>query len=89
MQIKEELIGPAAVLAAAILQKVERLHSEFDREIVGSAFEEAYLGLLNGIERVGKEPEPSAKPSAKREKTGTTRAVGVVVGRSSTKPTAR
>ena len=53
--MKQELIGPAATLAAALLSKVENEHSTFTKEIVASAFEDAYFMLLAGIERVDKE----------------------------------
>lgn len=55
MKIDKELIGPAATLAVAILSKVEREHSEFDRGVITSAFEEAYFTLLEGVQRVEKE----------------------------------
>jgi|GEM_PF-4467476 len=55
MKIEKELIGPAATLAVAILSKVEREHSEFDRGVIASAFEEGYFTLLEGIQRVEKE----------------------------------
>ena len=65
MKMKPELIGPTATLAAAILSKVESDHSEFDRGIITSAFEEAYFTLLEGIERVDKELERRKKPARK------------------------
>lgn len=70
MKIKEELIGPAATLAAAILSKVEPEHSVFTREILTSAFEDAYFTLLDGIERVNNELERREKPAKKRAATG-------------------
>ncbi|KFJ09162.1 hypothetical protein DR66_2365 [Delftia acidovorans] len=63
MKIDKELIGPAATLAAAILSKVERQHSEFDRDVIASAFEEAYFTLLEGIQRVEKELARTEKPT--------------------------
>ena len=53
--MEKELIGPTATLAAAILSKVESKHSEFTRDIIASAFEEAYFTLQEGIQRVDKE----------------------------------
>ena len=50
--MKQELIGPTATLAAALLSKVESKHTDFTRDIVASAFEDAYLMLLEGISRV-------------------------------------
>ena len=61
--MEKELIGPTATLAAAILSKVENSHSEFTRDIITSAFEEAYFTLLEGIERVDKEIARRAKAS--------------------------
>ncbi len=55
--MKEGLIGPTATLAAAILSKVEPLHSEFTEEVIASAFEEAYKALLEGIRRVDEEEQ--------------------------------
>lgn len=53
--MEKELIGPTATLAAAILSKLEPEHSLFTREIITSAFEDAYFSLLEGIQRVDKE----------------------------------
>ena len=53
--MKQELIGPTATLAAALLSKVEPAHSEFTPGIVASAFEDAYFMLLEGIQRVDAE----------------------------------
>ncbi|WP_417283778.1 hypothetical protein [Comamonas sp.] len=50
--MKQELIGPTAALAVALLSKVESKHTDFTRDIVASAFEDAYLMLLEGISRV-------------------------------------
>ncbi|MDA8521994.1 hypothetical protein [Acidovorax sp. NCPPB 4044] len=57
----QELIGPTATLAAAILSKIENEHSEFTREIITSAFEEAYFTLLEGMDRVDREVERRKK----------------------------
>ena len=53
--MKQELIGPTATLAAAMLSKLESQHTEFTPGIIASAFEEAYFTLLEGIQRVDKE----------------------------------
>ena len=53
--MKEELIGPAATLAAALLAKVADSHTEFTSGVVASAFEDAYFMLQEGIARVEKE----------------------------------
>ena len=53
--MKQELIGPTASLAAALLSKVEKDHGVFTQDIVASAFEEAYFMLLAGIARVDNE----------------------------------
>ena len=53
--MEKELIGPTATLAAALLSKVENEHSEFTRDIITSAFEEAYFALQEGMRRVDKE----------------------------------
>lgn len=53
--MKQELIGPTATLAAALLSKLENSHSEFTSGIVASAFEDAYFMLQEGIARVEKE----------------------------------
>ena len=50
--MKTEHIGPTATLAAAILSKLEPEHHHFTREILASAFEDAYLALMDGIQRV-------------------------------------
>ncbi len=53
--MEKELIGPTATLAAAILSKLEPEHTEFTRDIITRAFEEAYFTLQEGIQRVDKE----------------------------------
>ena len=53
--MEKELIGPTATLAAAILSKLEPEHTEFTRDIITSAFEDAYFTLQEGIQRVDKE----------------------------------
>ncbi len=53
--MKQELIGPTATLAAALLSNLEDEHSEFTPAIVANAFEEAYFMLLEGIQRVDSE----------------------------------
>lgn len=65
--MEKELIGPTATLAAAILSKVDSQHSEFSRDVITSAFEEAYWCLKEGIARVEKEEQRSA-PSASTQK---------------------
>ena len=50
--MKQELIGPTAALTVALLSKVESKHEDFTRDIVATAFEDAYLMLLEGISRV-------------------------------------
>lgn len=55
--MKEELIGPTATLAAALLAKVAPMHSDFSTEVIASAFEEAYKALLEGIRRVDAEEQ--------------------------------
>ena len=47
-----DLIGPTATLTAALLAKVQNQHSEFTKEIIASAFEDAYWSLKAGIARV-------------------------------------
>ncbi len=54
--MEKELIGPTATLAAAILAKVSPMHGDvFEREVITSAFEEAYFALQEGITRVDEE----------------------------------
>ncbi|WP_159918339.1 hypothetical protein [Pantoea sp. 18069] len=53
--MEKELIGPTATLAAAILSKLESEHAQFTRDIITSAFEDAYFTLQEGIQRVDKE----------------------------------
>lgn len=55
--MKEELIGPTATLAAALLSKVAPMHSEFSTDLMASAFEDAYKALLEGIKRVDEEEQ--------------------------------
>jgi hypothetical protein len=60
--MKEELIGPTATLAAAILSKLEEQHTEFTNEVIASAFAQAHEALLLGIQRVEhSEPPRTAK----------------------------
>lgn len=61
LPMKNELISPTAALAAALLQKSSA--DVNDPNVIGSAFETAYLGLLNGIQRVSKQDPP---PKMKR-----------------------
>lgn len=62
IEMEKELIGPTATLAAALLSKAEDEHSEFTRDIVASAFEEAYFMLKDGIQRVDKELARTTPP---------------------------
>lgn len=48
--MKPELIAPAAAIAAVLLQDADTDIN--DPAVIGSAFETAYLGLLDGIQRV-------------------------------------
>lgn len=50
--MKQELIGPTATLAGAMLSKIELEYSDFTRGIVAKTFEDAYYALLEGIQRV-------------------------------------
>lgn len=64
--MKQELIAPTAALAAAILQKGNTDVSNPD--VIGSAFESAYRGLLVGIQRV--DSEASRQPMTTAKVTG-------------------
>lgn len=59
--MKQELIGPTATLAAALLSKEENDHREFTQDIVASAFEDAYFMLLEGMARVDAEVKQREK----------------------------
>lgn len=60
--MEKDLIGPTATIAAAMLSKLESQHREFTRDIIASAFEEAYFTLLEGIQRVDKELARTQSP---------------------------
>lgn len=62
IEMEKELIGPTATLAAALLSKAENKHPEFTRDIVASAFEEAYFMLKEGIQRIDKELARTTPP---------------------------
>lgn len=50
--MQQELIGPTATLAAAILSKISPPHDALTEEVIASAFEEAHRALQAGIRRV-------------------------------------
>lgn len=63
--MKEELIGPTATLAAAILSKLEDQHTEFTNSVIADAFVQAHQALLLGIQQVEQsEPPRTAKVEA-------------------------
>lgn len=53
--MKQELIAPAARIAVALLQREGPKLFDLTPEVIGSAFETAYRGLQEGIQRVEQE----------------------------------
>jgi hypothetical protein len=68
--MKQELIGPTATLAAAILARYRPLDAMLEDDVITSAFEHAHRVLRKGIARVDAEaqrPPMKVSPDAIRD----------------------
>ncbi|WP_280191166.1 hypothetical protein [Delftia sp. PS-11] len=56
--MNEELIAPAAVIAAEVLRQTQPIYGEITEEVIASAFAQAYRGLLAGVKEAKKSHPP-------------------------------
>jgi hypothetical protein len=63
--MKQELIAPAAAIAAAILARYQPANSALSDDVIASAFEQAAHALEMGIQRVDQEAARQQMTSAR------------------------